>query len=107
MDESSSGGATEQTDPLLSALAEDPYLSATQVQRGEVGCGKLANSQPGGIGRLHESPITGGQSGPNGILAEFADGRSQEVRLDDSEQAADLLDLEHPWQPPRQAGCGD
>ena len=58
------GGSTEEADPLLPALAEDPELAAPQIQGGKVGSGELADPETGGVGGLHDGAIAKGDRDP-------------------------------------------
>src|SRR6185503_4986595 len=87
-----------ETDPLLPPLAEDPDLAATEIQRGEVGGGELADPKTGRIGRFDEGSIAERDRDPERAWCRVVPDRLVHGR----EQALDLVDLEDARQATRE-----
>ena len=85
----------QQTDTLLASLADHPDLAAAQVQIRHGRGGELADPQTGRVRGLDDRPVAEDQRVMPGGAGFFVDGRQEPL---------DLLDLEDPWQPPRQPG---
>ncbi len=96
--------AAKEPDTLLSPLAEDPDLAASEVERGDVGACELADPESGRVGRLDHGavPECEGDADPRVVLF----GR-HEFGVDRHDQPIDLLDFEDPREPARLAWRGD
>src|SRR5215212_2759098 len=102
--------ATEEADPLLPALPEDPELTAAKVERRQVRRRELADPEAGGIGGLDDRPIAERDRDPDrhagAAVARRRDGGPRDL-IHSGEQPLDLLDLEDPREPSWQTGRRD